>query len=280
MCDPRVNPYLVDLGTVAVPGVGEIRLCLPAYGTLLMTALLVGRWWFLRSIRRAGLDEHRARRIVVASLVAALLGAKVQPLLTEIPALTRDPGSLASLDHLLTGGSVWAGVVTGIAVMAWLSRRYGLGALRVLDLAAVPLPVCQALGRLGCLLAGCCYGAPCEVPWGITYRSATAHALTGVPLGVRVHPSPVYDALWSLGIVLPGVILARRLGGRAGITTAVYVSLYSLGRLLLETVRGDPGRGAWIGILSTSQVISIGGLASAAVLVVVIRSSLVSPANR
>ena len=70
----------------------------------------------------------------------------------------------------------------------------------------------QAVGRLGCLLAGCCYGHPTDAPWGVTFTNPLAAANVGTPLDVSLHPTQLYESVAAL--VILGVLLAFERRGR------------------------------------------------------------------
>jgi phosphatidylglycerol:prolipoprotein diacylglycerol transferase len=155
-----------------------------------------------------------------------------------------------------------------------LVRRYRLEWLPTLDVIIPSLALAHAIGRVGCLMAGCCWGKACDLPWAVTYHDPRAAANVGTPLGVALHPFPVYEGLFDLALygVLAHLYWRRP---RPGVVFASYLVLYGIGRFLLELTRGDAARGfPFGGVLSTSQLISLGMLvAGAAMLAVVGRSA-------
>jgi phosphatidylglycerol:prolipoprotein diacylglycerol transferase len=111
------------------------------------------------------------------------------------------------------------------------------------------------VGRLGCLFAGCCYGEPTSLPWGITFTDPFAAANVGTPLNVPLHPTQLYEA--GAEALILGLLLATERRGRSfpGRTFWLYMLLYAVSRYVIEIFRGDP-RGT-VGIFSTSQFISV-----------------------
>lgn len=89
-------------------------------------------------------------------------------------------------------GGLLLGVITALIYI----RRQGLPAWRTLDTLALGLPLGQAIGRLGCFMAGCCYGRPTDLPWGLTFT----HPESLGPLGIKVHPTQIYESLLVLGV--------------------------------------------------------------------------------
>jgi phosphatidylglycerol:prolipoprotein diacylglycerol transferase len=253
-----VHPYLIDLGRVDLPLLGPTHLALPTYGVLVAFAVLVGWLWFVRNARREGLPQDRAASAALWTLLAAILGGKVGLALVEYDRYLLEPSNMLRTGFLQAGGLIWAAVLAAILTLVGLALRWDLPLGRLLDAGAVPVPLSQAIGRLGCLMAGCCYGDQCALPWAVVYHSHEAHARTGVPLGTGLHPAPIYEALWCLLAVLPLVLLARRWRRRPGEVALIYCVAYGTGRFFIEFARGDAGRGLWFdGALSTSQIISL-----------------------
>lgn len=166
-------------------------------------------------------------------------------------------------------GGVAAGIVTFVAY----ARARGLPLLRLGDAIAAPLALGQAIGRLGCFSAGCCYGVPSSSSWwAVTFDSAEAASRTGVPLGIPLVPVQLAQAGADLLVALTLTVLWRfRL--RPGIVFAWYLVLYGTDRFLLEFWRGDTARGFWFGgTVSTSQILGLAAVAAGIVWLVVERS--------
>jgi phosphatidylglycerol:prolipoprotein diacylglycerol transferase len=127
---------------------------------------------------------------------------------------------------------------------------------QIADCVAPGLALAQGLGRIGCFLAGCCWGTPTHLPFGVTFTSQIAHELTGVPLDISIHPTQLYEAALVL-ISIPFLMWLRQRKSFQGEVILAYVCYYAIARFLLEFVRDDP-RGYYVfGLLSTSQLISL-----------------------
>lgn len=253
-----MHPYLIDFGQVQLPFFGPVHLALPTYGVLVATAVLVGWFWFMYNARDEGLPLDRAGSAAIWSLFAAILGGKLGLIIVEPGRYLLQPSNMLTADFIQAGGVIWTAVLVGTATLVFLAWRMELPFGRLLDAAAVPVPVSQAIGRMGCLMAGCCYGSECSAPWGIVYTSPAANDRTGVPLDLTLHPTPLYEAAWSLLFVLPVVWLARRRRRRPGEAVLIYLAAYGAGRFVIEFFRGDIGRGMWFdGAFSTSQIVSL-----------------------
>jgi hypothetical protein len=147
-----------------------------------------------------------------------------------------------------------------VAVSALLLAGLRQTALDYLDLVALGLAAVLAVGRVGCLLAGCCYGRPHR--WGVRYGAE--HVEEGFPshlAGVRVAPVQAAESLLALFLVAGGVLLAVD-GAPRGTVIAWSAAGYALGRFGLELLRGDPERPYAVGF-SEAQWTSL--LVSAAV---------------
>lgn len=223
---------------------GPHALPVGSYGVLLALAIAVAATAALRSARALGIELGAAiatSGIVTASAFAGgfALHALVQ--------LARH----RSLDAALAQpGMTIAGALPAAALGLWLAARaLALPALRWTAHALPGLLVAIAIGRVGCLLGGCCYGTPCELPWSVRYEDPLAPAAL---LDVARHPAPAYEALCVL-------LLAAALAGTPRGTPLQRVSAgllgYALIRSLLELVRGDELRGVWALGLTTAQLV-------------------------
>lgn len=224
-----------------------------AYGVLLAIAYLVALQLAVVRARRQGLDGTKVMDLGIYLIIAALVGAKLMLIVVDFDYFLQQPGELLSL--VRAGGVFYGGVIAALVVALVLARRYGLSIWTAADLFAPGIALGHVIGRLGCLLAGCCYGRPTDMPWGITFTNPVASANVGTPLGVPLHPTQLYDAAAELVILV--VLLATERRGRpyAGRTFWLYMLLYGVSRFVVEMYRGDE-RGSIAG-LSTSQFVSV-----------------------
>ncbi len=228
------------------------------YGVLMALAFLVALFIASRLAERDGLKRERVFDMGLWMLLAGLVGSKLLLLLAEAE-YRADPSRLLSLDFLRSGGVWYGGFLGGLTAGVILMRRYGLPFWKSADAFAPGVAIGQSIGRLGCFAAGCCWGRECELPWGVAFPER-AHEITGVPVGVHLHPTQVYESLTMLAIFLFLVWLHRRkrFSGQVLLTYAV---LYGAARFTIEFFRDDP-RGDILGLttlthLSTSQLISL-----------------------
>jgi phosphatidylglycerol:prolipoprotein diacylglycerol transferase len=224
-----------------------------SYGVLLAAAYLAALQLAVVRARRQGLDGSRVMDLGIYLIIAALVGAKLMLVAVDFDYFLSQPGELLSL--VRAGGVFYGGLIAAVGVAFWLVRRYSLPLWTTADLFAPGIALGHVIGRFGCLLAGCCYGRPTDVPWAVTFSDPVAAANVGTPLGVPLHPTQVYDAGAELLIMI--VLLATERKGRvfAGRTFWLYILLYGVSRFIVELYRGDD-RGSVMG-LSTSQFISV-----------------------
>jgi len=235
------------------------------YGVLLATAFLVALLVAARLAARDGLPREKIYDLGLWMLLAAIIGSKLLLLWAE-PEYRANPLHLLSLDFLRSGGVFYGGLIGAVSTGYLLVRRYQLPWWKTADAFAPGIALGQAIGRQGCFAAGCCWGKPTHLPWGVRF-SALGHQITGVPIDVDIHPTQLYESFAALLIFffLLWLHKRKRFGGQV---ILFYAVLYSITRFLIEFVRDDP-RGDLVGLttltgLSTSQLISliigIGGL--------------------
>ena len=148
------------------------------------------------------------------------------------------------------GFVVYGGIIAGIGVSAIYCHKKKLPFLRYLDCAAPSIALAQGFGRIGCFLAGCCYGVKMDSPISITFTHSDF-----APNNVPLFPSQLVSSAFDfLNFALLCVLLKRN--DKPGRIGAFYLIFYSIGRFIIEFFRGDLERGS-VGSLSTSQFISI-----------------------
>ena len=252
-----MHPILIDFGVRELPLLGETHLFLPTYGVLFAAGALVAWWWFLRRARTLGVEGEEAFNLGFYGLLGGILGAKATLLLVEWRYYLEHPEDL--LGSLRSAGVLMGGVLCGALVFVLYARKHGLPLFRLGDAAAAPLALAQAVGRLGCFSAGCCFGkdAPAGFPFPVTFTSAVASAQTGVPLNRPLIPTQILQMANDLLLAAVLTWLWRRKIRPDGSVFWWYVVLYSLTRGILEFWRGDKLRGVYFGgSISTSQILA------------------------
>jgi len=229
------------------------------YGLLLALAFFAGTALAKRQAKLDGLAPAAITDLAIAMLISAIVGSKLLMIIVDL--IGGAPlGEVFSLGTLRAGGAIHGGIIAATAVFFWKLRRGQGLPLRLTGDALVPgVALGQAIGRLGCFSAGCCYGTETHVPWAMTFTNPIAYAFSGTPLGLPLHPVQIYNSLANLA-VMAVLLLARPKRAFQGQVFALYFLVEGLGRVLTETWRGDVDRGtgwlhwAW---LSTGRLTGI-----------------------
>lgn len=221
---------------------------LPTYGLLLCLAILVGVPMAVKRAQKQKIDGELVYAHLSGTVLIALLGAKLTDWMIA-------RGSL-SLTTLVSGaGTFLGGFLFAVLACSCAAYRAKIPLLLLGDACAPSLALGVAIVRIGCLGASCDYGKPTDLPWAVVFTRPEAARLTGVPLGVPLHPSQLYES--ALGVVLFATLrMLERKARRQGCLIFVFAGLYSVGRFFLEFLRGDINRGFW-GPFSTSQWLSL-----------------------
>jgi len=220
------------------------------YGVMLAAGFLFAILLALREARRVEIDPNRVLDLSFYFLIAGLVGSRLFYVLGHWDDFRSHP---IEMIMFWKGGLVfYGGLILAFPVGVWYLRKYRLSFPRFADLIAPSIAIGQTFGRLGCFSAGCCYGAPTEVPWALTFTNENSLA----PLGVPLHPAQLYESGATFLIFL-ALTSMRRSGRYQGKLIWYYLLFYSVARFIIEFFRGDP-RGFLIpGYLSTSQAIGI-----------------------
>src|SRR5260221_11913658 len=258
-------PRLLELGPITVY----------TYGVLLAAAYLLGLKLAMVRAKARGLDSARVLDLGIYIIISALIGAKLLLFITDFQTFKNDPRELLTLAR--SGGVFYGGLILAVSVALWYIRRAGLPLWTTCDVFAPGIALGHVIGRFGCLFAGCCYGKPTTLPWGITFTDPFAAANVGTPLGIPLHPTQLYEA--GAELLILGLLLWTERKGRpfAGRTFWLYMLLYAISRFIIEFYRGDE-RGT-VGMFSTSQFISI-LLAPLAVVMLVYLSRVITPERK
>jgi hypothetical protein len=132
------------------------------------------------------------------------------------------------------------GAVAGVVLGSLACVVFGLGPWLIVGAFAVAAPWIQAIGRLRCLVQGCCHGSPAPAHVGIRYTHPRSRVCRQADLaGAPVHPTPVYSMLWC---VFTGLMVGRlwSLHANLPLVAGMYLILTGIGRFVEEAYRGEP----------------------------------------
>jgi phosphatidylglycerol---prolipoprotein diacylglyceryl transferase len=237
-----MHPLLIKLGPIPIH----------TYGFLIAIGFLIAVAVIRRLAERSALDVDRVLDLTFWSLLVGFAGARLLFILTRWEFFLSEP---ASIFRVWEGGLVFfGGPLAVLPFVIWYVRRFKLQLWATMDAMIPGLVIAHMFGRFGCLAAGCCYGKPTELPWGIRLNSDLVDkAFQGIPL----HPTQLYEA-FALGVLFAGLLYLHRRKLFDGQVVLAYFMGYPVIRSLVEIFRGDQIRGFVIdGVLSTSQFISI-----------------------
>ncbi len=238
-------------------------------------ALLIGIGVFFYCVlRHPGRERFISRadfiNISLESGLAGVIGSRILHIISQWDKYD----SFVQMISIQNGGLSLLGAIGGCFFYSlWQGIRKGLPLLVNYDIVAVYAPLVHAIARIGCLGAGCCYGAPTAVSWGITYSDHDSLA----PLGMRIHPSQLYSSLLFilLFIVLrwyvaprTGTVLSKRPPSlQVGSVAFIYLMGMSAERFFVDFFRGDRIMVSTqsLTFLSFHQWLSLGVFAAAAI---------------
>jgi phosphatidylglycerol:prolipoprotein diacylglycerol transferase len=220
--------------------VGDISV--HAYGVLLALAFAAGIFGLARTARQAGLPEEKMLDMSLMIMVASVIGSRLLYILIEWPVFVADPLAVFAVQSggLSFHGGLAAGVLTGL----WYTHRHRLPQGKVADLVAPLVALGYAIVRIGCLLNGCCFGRPAEVPWALpaAYLDPTLR-----------HPTQLYASAAAFLIFL--ILLYRRKRTRFhGQLFLEFIVYYSVYRFLSEFYRETD---VFLGALTLGQATSL-----------------------
>src|SRR5262249_15607477 len=231
-------------------------LTIPTYGVLVAAAFLTALWIAGKLAKEQGLNTDAVTNLGIYCALSALAGAKLMMFLVDIPYYREHPGDIFSLGTLRAGGVFYGGLIAALGVSFWYMRKTKLPALKTADVFAPAIALGHGIGRIGCFMAGCCWGIECDRPWAVTFTNPVANDLVGVPLNRPLHPTQLYESISEV-VVFAVVFWMARPRHTGGTVIATDVILYSAVRFIVEFYRYHEQGNLWGGPLDTSQWISL-----------------------
>ncbi len=239
-------------------------------GALILGPIPFAFWWWRvkKSGRPVSLYSWQNAVLLGLTLLFALAGTRALFLYQH-----RDEYSWKIFKNWQSGFVLYGGLIAGAAASALYVKMRGQPLGRIADLAAAPVMLAQAFGRIGCFLNGCCYGKPGEgfpcVKFPPNSPAAEDHKAAGASLAV--HPTQLYETAATILFFFLLSWLWKRKRKAEGEVFLVMMMLYGSWRFLIEFARGDK-RPHWIGPLTYSQVVSLAALAVAGVWLALLRT--------
>lgn len=217
-----------------------------SYGLMIALGILVCVFMGMYRARKYGYKDEAVLDIAIFGILSGFVGAKLLYVLVEFDSFLKNPMDVLGSE----GFVVYGGIIVGALVGILYCRIKKLPCWEYFDLLAPSIAVAQGFGRIGCFLAGCCYGRPTDTFCGVTFPEGSF-----APAGVPLIPTQLISSAGDF--IITGILLVySKHNKKAGNVGILYMLLYGIGRFLVECLRSDD-RGT-VGLLSTSQFISIG----------------------
>ncbi|MDD3582113.1 MAG: prolipoprotein diacylglyceryl transferase [Desulfobacca sp.] len=235
-----MHPILFKLGPVSIF----------TYGFCLALAFLLGIGMAGREAKRLGVRVEQIYDLCFWIVVAALVGSRLLHILMSPTYFLDNP---LEMIKLWKGGLAFqGGVILAVIVSIVYMRRHQMPILGTFDILAVGAPLGQAIGRIGCFMAGCCYGRPCDFFWCVTFTDPQTLA----PQGIPVHPTQLYESLLAFGNFAL-ILWLRKRKSFDGQLTCAYLALAGLIRFAVEFFRGDFRGPVIVAGMPLTQVIAL-----------------------
>lgn len=243
-----MKKVLFSIGGVSIYSYGLM------IGIGLLVALFVGEYRF----KKHKLNDEIVLDLLIICAITGFLGAKLLYIIVEFDEFTKNPMEVLGSN----GFVVYGGIIVGVLAGYIYTRLKKLNFMEIFDYVMPEVALAQAFGRIGCFMAGCCYGRHTDSFLGVVFPKDSL-----APSGVKVLPTQLFSAAGDFLIAILLIVLSdyvyknvkkqssKKFGHVYGDIGCTYMILYAVGRFLIEFLRDDV-RGA-VGLFSTSQFISI-----------------------
>ena len=216
-------------------------------GLMIALRILVAYYQSEKKIKANGIDPKRLEWLVFSILAGGFAGSKILYWITRIPDIGTDPTIFTNLGD---GWVVYGGIIGGLVAGCLYCQNHGMNFWKTFDMVIPEVALAQGFGRIGCFLAGCCYGVETHAWYAVVFPEESL-----APAGISLFPSQLVMSAYDFGLYffLEWFSKKKKFNGEVG---AAYLIAYSFGRFVIEFFRGDMIRGVVNG-LSTSQYIAI-----------------------
>jgi phosphatidylglycerol---prolipoprotein diacylglyceryl transferase len=261
MADSLLSQALLSLPSPSSPVIFEAGpFALRWYGLCIALGIVAATWLTSRELSRKGYDPALALDSLFFVVPLGFIGARVYHVITDYDLYAEDPfpGIFAVWNGGLGIYGAVAGGFLGLVLFGWYR---GVSPLVLADAAAPGLILGQAIGRWGNYFNQELFGRPSDLPWAI--RISPENRPVEFADATSFHPTFLYESIWNLLICFVLLWIARRFASRLrdGDIVLIYVSLYSVGRFFVESLRVDPAfliGGSIRGNLFVSSLLAIG----------------------
>jgi phosphatidylglycerol:prolipoprotein diacylglycerol transferase len=252
-----MHPILFKIGSFTVY----------TYGFCIALGAVLGVAYMTRQgNKQFGTTLDQSNTLFLLLVISGVLGGKLFLVLEDPGFYSLNPRGLLSPNGFVFYGSL----LTCIPVMLWFFKRHNIPLWPMLDVMAIVTLILHLCGRIGCFMAGCCYGKVTTSTLGVVFTDPGCQAQ---PLHTPLHPTQLYEAGW-LGIILIALVILKRRRQFEGQLFLLYLIAYAGGRSVIEIFRGDLDRGfIFQQYLSNAQLISAGVMGAASYYYVKLRKA-------
>lgn len=237
-----MKPELFHLGSLTVYG----------YGFCILLGVIAAYLHFFCNKTRIGITEDQISTLILVCGVSVFAGGKLFFILEDPIIYLSNPQKW--LSNLGDGFVFYGSFLMTLLALKWWFKRNGMGFWRMMDEVGIAGAFVHGFGKVGCLMAGCCYGLPSGSSAGIVFTDVACRAR---PLDTPLYPVQIWDASVIFGAIL-FMYIWRKYKQYDGQVFLIYSIVYGIGRIITEEYRGDDARGfLFDGLLTHSQLIGI-----------------------
>ena len=239
-------------------------LTLHTYGLFVAIGIIVGILVTVRIGKAYGIEPQQIIDMGFIMILSGIIGSRIVYVFMNFSYYVEYP---LHIFKLWQGGLVFSGgLVAVILVLAWHVRIKDYTLLQIGDLWSPAAAIGQAIGRIGCFMAGCCYGKATDMPWAVVFNHPHTIAEPNIPL----HPTQIYSSITSFIIFIVLMILnaKKKFDGQV---LFWFMILHSTARLFIERFRGDD-RGVVLNDWSMTQLITTLILIASVIMILILNS--------
>ncbi len=226
------------------------KFTLHGYSVMIALGFIIAMVLCILKARKEKKNEDAITDLGLICCVVGFLGGKILYLIVDYKTLLSNPKAVLGFPQIFSGFVVYGGIIFGFLGVLVYSKIKKINAFEYLDFMIPFIAIVQGFGRIGCFLAGCCYGAPTNSFLGVVFPEG-ANAVAGI----KVWPTQLFSSAGDF--LIAGILLLfSKVNKKNGNVSLLYAILYGVGRFLIEFLRGDAERGS-VWLFSTSQLISV-----------------------
>ncbi|PWL20394.1 MAG: prolipoprotein diacylglyceryl transferase [Candidatus Aquiluna sp. XM-24bin5] len=228
---PSPEISYIDLGPVRVH----------FYALFILTGIVIATALADSKLHKRGAERGSMLDIALWAVPFGILGGRFFHVVTHPDDYFYEGADLLATLRIWEGGLAIYGAISIGAIGAYIgARQLGIRFLTVADAVAPGILIAQGIGRLGNYFNEELFGLPTELPWGLQISSTNPAYPNGLPDGLLFHPTFLYEMIWNLTGAALMLLLAARLNLQWGKVFALYLIVYSTGRIWIESIRIDP----------------------------------------